>query len=76
MMIFLDKETQETFCKKIQNYVEKWNSSYLNAIVVLCEESGIDTEHIAKFLSKPIIEKIKEEAKDLNYLPKTSKLPF
>ena len=76
MMIFLDKETQESFCKKVQNYVEKWNTSYLNAITTLCEDSGIDPENVAKFLSKPIIEKLKEEAKDLNFLPKSQKLPF
>jgi protein-disulfide isomerase-like protein with CxxC motif len=76
MMIFLDKETQETFCKKIQNYVEKWDTSYIDAVTSICEDSGIDPENAAKFLTKPIIEKIKEEAKELNYLPKTTKLPF
>jgi hypothetical protein len=31
---------------------------------------------VAKILSKPIIEKIKQEGEGLNFLPKSTKLPI
>ena len=35
---------------------------------------GIEPELVAKYLSKPIIEKIRVEAENVNLLPRTPKL--
>jgi hypothetical protein len=43
---------------------------------ISCEQFGIEPQVAAKFLSKPIIQKIKIEGQELNLLPKTSKLPL
>lgn len=75
MVLFFDNETQNDFCREVEKYVEKWKTNYLNAIVNICEAKDIPVESIAKILSKPIIEKIEQEGQDLNFLPKTSKLP-
>jgi hypothetical protein len=76
MVLFFDNETQNDFCREVEKYVEQWKVSYLDAVVNICESKDIPVESIAKILSKPIIEKIQQEGQDLNFLPKTSKLPI
>lgn len=48
----------------------------MDAVIAVCEAKEIPVESIAKILSKPIIEKIQQEGQDLNFLPKSSKLPI
>ena len=51
---------------------------YIDAIVLLCEKNNIDVESVPKLISKPLKEKIKGEAMELNLLKRTShaKLPI
>lgn len=76
MVLFFDNETQNDFCREVEKYVEQWKISYMDAVVNICESKDIPVESVAKFLSKPIIERIQQEGQDLNFLPKTSKLPI
>lgn len=76
MVLFFDNESQHDFCRQVEKYVEEWKVSYIDAIVNICETKDIPVENIAKILTKPIIEKIEQEGQDLNFLPKTSKLPI
>ena len=49
----------------------------MDATIALCENIGVEFTIISKLLSKPIIEKLQEEGRGLNLLPKTkNKLPF
>ena len=47
-------------------------------IVDYCEKNAIDVESVPKLISKPLKEKLKWEATELNYLKRTSraKLPL
>lgn len=76
MVLYFDEETQNDFCRQIEKYVEKWGVSYMHAVIAICESKDIPVEGIAKVLSKPIIEKLKEEGESLNFLPKSTKLPI
>ena len=51
---------------------------YIDAIVLFCEKNNIDVESVPKLISKPLKEKIKGEAMELNLLKRTShaKLPI
>ena len=51
---------------------------YIDAIVFFCEENGIDVESVPKLVTKPLKEKLKAEAMELNLLKRTSraKLPL
>ena len=51
--------------------------NYIDAIVHFCEQNSIDVESVPKLISKPLKEKIKYEAQELNFLKRTSraKLP-
>ena len=69
--------TKEEFCKKIENSVLKRKMTYLDAIIELQEECGLDYSLIAKLLSQPLIEKLETEGKNLNLLKKNkNRLPF
>jgi GMP synthase PP-ATPase subunit len=67
------------FSEEIEKIVkENKDMKYIDAIVFFCEENGVDVESIPKLLSKPLKERLKCEAIDLNLLKKTSraKLPL
>ena len=64
------------FPKEVEKYAKMHNASYIDSVIAICEQFGIEPQVAAKFLSKPIIQKIKIEGQELNLLPKTSKLPL
>jgi len=57
---------------------ENKDIKYMDAIVIFCEKNNVDIESIPKLISKPLKEKLKCEAMELNLLKKTShaKLPI
>lgn len=63
---------------KIQNEIQSLilakEISYMDAVLFLCEKYSVEPELMAKCLSKPIIQQLKEEGEELNLLPKTAKL--
>jgi hypothetical protein len=74
-MIF--KVTKEDFSRRIENYVKETNSSYIDAVVHFFEEYSYDFSIAPKLLTQPLLEKIEEEGRSLNLLPKIkNKLPF
>jgi hypothetical protein len=72
------KDEITTFSLKIENLVSEKNIPYMDAIVLHCEESGLEIELAAKLISGALKSKIQLEAEELNFLPKsnTTKLPF
>jgi hypothetical protein len=69
--------TKEEFCKKIENTVLKRKISYLDAVIELQEQCGLDYSLVAKLLSQPLVEKLETEGKNLNLIKKSkNKLPF
>ena len=51
--------------------------NYIDAIVHFCEQNSLDLESVPKLISKPLKEKIKCDAQELNFMKRTSraKLP-
>ena len=66
------------FAQDIETIVKDDNLGYIDAIVDYCEKNAIDVESVPKLISKPLKEKLKWEATELNYLKRTSraKLPL
>ena len=66
------------FAQDIEAIVKDDNLGYIDAIVDYCEKNAIDAESVPKLISKPLKEKLKWEATELNYLKRTSraKLPL
>ena len=70
--------TPSKFSMEIENIVAKEGMNYIDAIVHFCELNSIDVESVPKLISKPLKEKLKYEAMELNFLKRTSraKLPL
>lgn len=67
------------FVQEIEQIVQcNSDMKYIDAIIHFCEQNNIDIESVPKLISKPLKEKIKYEAMELNFLKKTSraKLPL
>lgn len=47
--------------------------NYIDAIVFYCEENGLEIDSVSKLISKPLKEKIKCDAINLNFLKRTSR---
>jgi hypothetical protein len=67
------------FAQEIESLVHDTdNMSYIDAIIHFCELNKIDVESVPKLISKPLKDKIKCEAMELNFLKRSSraKLPL
>lgn len=66
--------------EQISNAVERMVSgrdiTYMEAVLELCEEEGLDVSLVSRHLSKPIIENIEREAMEVNLLPRKESLPL
>ena len=66
------------FAEAIESLVlENSDMNYIDAIIHFCEQNSIDVESVPKLISKPLKERIKYEAQELNFLKRSSraKLP-
>ena len=67
------------FAQEIEGLVQvNKDMNYIDAIVYFCDQNSIDVENVPKLISKPLKEKIKYEAQELNFLKRSSraKLPI
>jgi hypothetical protein len=65
--------SKEKFAEDIEGLVLKTKMNYIDAIVQYCTDNEIELETVGKLVSKPLKEKIKYLATELNYMKKTSK---
>jgi phage-related tail protein len=72
------KDEITTFSLEIETLAKKKNMAYMDAVIEYCESIGLEVEVAAKLISGALKSKIKMEAEDLHFLPKsnTAKLPF
>ena len=75
---FLNKDI---FAENIEKHVLETGMNYIDAIVDYCATNNIEIESINRLVSKPLKEKLRYDATQLNYLKGSSsaskaKLPF
>ena len=67
------------FAEEIETLVlHNKDMNYIDAIVHFCDKNSLDLESVPKLIPKPLKEKIKYEASELNFLKRSSraKLPL
>ena len=69
---------KQRFTQEVEELVKNYNFNYIDAILTFCEENKIELQSVSKLISKPMKEKLKYDATQLNFLKKTSraKLPL
>ena len=72
----LQTQTSSEFYIKIQKLVEQTKLSYMDAVLHYCDQNGMEPETAAQLINGKLKAQIREEAEELNFLPKTAKLPI
>jgi len=70
---FLNKNK---FTQLVHDAVTELRSSYMEAILHICEQNNIDPQDVKKFVSPVIRDKLEAEARQLNLLPKNNTITF
>jgi hypothetical protein len=65
--------TPSKFAIEIEKIVVEENFNYIDAIVHYCEINNLEVESVTKLISKPLKERLKYDAINLNFMKKTSK---
>ena len=68
--------TKAKFAKLIEDTVHKHRSTYMEAVIHVCEQNDVEIEEVRKFITPIIKDKIEAEAMKLNYLPRLNTLPI
>ena len=70
--------TPQKFAIEIEKIVAEEEFNYIDAICHYSETNNIEVESVTKLISKPLKEKLKYDAQELNFMKKTSraKLPL
>ena len=65
--------TPQKFAIEIEKIVAEENLNYIDAICYYCEINNLEIESVTKLVSKPLKEKLKYDAQELNFMKKTSR---
>jgi len=76
--MYIDESAKEKFSTKVVERVKTTNLSFMECVLELSDEMGLDPTAAGKLLTKPLVEKIEMEAKTLNLIKnnKNRKLPI
>ena len=72
----LQTQTSAEFYTKIVKLVEETKLSYMDAVMHYCDLNSMEPETAAQLVNTKLKAQIREEAEELNYLPKSAKLPL
>ena len=72
----LQTQTSNEFYQKINQLVDDTKLSYMDAILHYCDQNGMEPETAAQLVNTKLKAQIREEAEELNFLPKTARLPI
>lgn len=66
------------FLEEVSTFSTETNSSYMDAVIHVAERRGIEIETAAAMIKASSKAKaaLQESAEDLNYLPRTARLPL
>jgi hypothetical protein len=65
--------TPSKFSLEVEKIVAEQGINYIDAICYYCEINNIEVDSVAKLVSKPLKERLKYDAINLNFMKKTSK---
>lgn len=70
--------TPSKFALEIEKIVIEEEFNYIDAICHYCEINNLEVDSVTKLISKPLKEKLRNDAVNLNFIKKTSraKLPL
>jgi len=66
--------TSVKFSQEVEKIaIDNADMNYIDAVLHYCEKNEIEIESVPKLISKPLKEKLKFDAENLNYMKKKSR---
>jgi len=65
-----------SFSLGVERLAIKYDIGYTEAVIAYCDEHGIEMDIAPKLINKPLKDKLENEARNLNLLPKIGSLPI
>jgi|TARA_Y100000310_G_scaffold76257_1_gene72694 hypothetical protein len=66
----------KAFSLKIENMVKEKQLTHMEAVLLYCDEKGLDPATVKPLISKTLKDKIEVNARDLHFLSKRAQLPI
>ena len=70
------KDEKNDFSIAIEEIAAEHSVSYIEAVTLYCEQTGLEVEIAGTLVNEVLKAKIKSEAQNLRYLPRSAKLPI
>ena len=70
------KQEMVQFADKIEKIVKELNINYIDAIILYCDQTGLELEVAGTLVNGSLKSKIKRDAEDLNLIAKSGRLPI
>ena len=65
----------QDFTITIEHIKKSKNMTYMDAIQYFCEQNNIELETVGKLVQGALKSKVREEAENLHFLPKPTRIP-
>ncbi len=65
----------QDFTITIEHIKKSKNMTYMDAISYYCEQNNIEPETIGKLVQGALKQKVREEAENLHFMPKPTRIP-
>ena len=65
----------QDFTITIEHIKKSKNMTYMDAIQYYCEQNNIELETVGKLVQGALKSKVREEAENLHFLPKPTRIP-
>ena len=65
----------QDFTITIEHIRRSKNMTYMDAIQYYCEQNNIEPETIGKLVQGSLKQKVREEAENLHFMPKSTRIP-
>ena len=65
----------QDFTITIEHIKKSKNMTYMDAIQYYCEQNNIELETVGKLVQGALKQKVREEAENLHFMPKSTRIP-
>ena len=69
-------QNSKTFSLEVEKLAKEKNITHMEAVIEHCSIQEIEPDTVSRLITKSLKDKIEDNARDLNFLPKQAKLPI
>ena len=69
-------QNSKTFSLEVEKLAKEKNITHMEAVIEHCRIQEIEPHTVSRLITKSLKDKIEDNARDLNFIPKQAKLPI